>query len=60
MSDDDQLSHFNQRGEARMVDVGDKTVTQRTAVAEGYIQMQADTMQRILQKIGRASCRERV
>ncbi|PCJ87980.1 MAG: cyclic pyranopterin monophosphate synthase MoaC [Thiotrichaceae bacterium] len=49
MSDDDQLNHFNQRGEAHMVDVGDKTVTQRTAVAEGYIQMQADTLQRILQ-----------
>ena len=48
MTDDDQLNHFNQRGEAHMVDVGDKAVTQRTAVAEGYIQMQADTLQRIL------------
>ncbi len=49
MSDDDQLSHFNQRGEAHMVDVGDKALTQRIAVAEGYIQMQFDTLQRILQ-----------
>jgi len=49
MVDDDQLNHFNQRGEAHMVDVGDKAVTQRVAVAEGYIQMQADTLQRILQ-----------
>ncbi|VAW53562.1 Cyclic pyranopterin monophosphate synthase accessory protein [hydrothermal vent metagenome] len=49
MSDDDQLSHFNQRGEAHMVDVGDKVLTQRIAVAEGYIQMQSDTLQRILQ-----------
>jgi len=49
MKDDDQLNHFNQRGEAHMVDVGDKAITQRIAVAEGYIQMQADTLQRILQ-----------
>ena len=46
---DDKLNHFNQRGEAHMVDVGDKAVTQRTAVAEGKINMQADTLQRILQ-----------
>lgn len=31
-----------------MVDVGDKTITQRTAIAEGYIQMQRDTLQLIL------------
>ena len=46
---DDKLNHFNQRGEAHMVDVGDKAVTQRTAVAEGKISMQAETLQRILQ-----------
>ena len=46
---DDQLNHFNQRGEAHMVDVGDKEVTQRIAVAEGFIRMQAETVQRILQ-----------
>ena len=46
---DDQLNHFNQRGEAHMVDVGDKDVTQRVAVAEGFIRMQAETVQRILQ-----------
>ena len=46
---DDQLNHFNQRGEAHMVDVGDKSVTQRRAVAEGMIQMQAETLQRIIQ-----------
>jgi cyclic pyranopterin phosphate synthase len=32
-----------------MVDVGDKDVTQRIAVAEGFIRMQAETVQRILQ-----------
>jgi len=46
---DDQLNHFNQRGEAHMVDVGEKNITQRTAVAEGTIRMQADTLQRIVQ-----------
>lgn len=46
---DDQLNHFNQRGEAHMVDVGEKDVTQRTAVAEGSISMQAETLQRIIE-----------
>jgi len=46
---DDQLNHFNKRGEAHMVDVGDKNITQRQAVAEGFIQMQAETLQRIIQ-----------
>ena len=46
---DDQLNHFNQRGEAHMVDVGDKNVTQRRAVAHGSIRMQAETLQRIIQ-----------
>ncbi len=45
----DQLNHFNQRGEAHMVDVGEKKVTQRQAIAEGTIYMQAETLQRILQ-----------
>ena len=45
----DQLNHFNVRGEAHMVDVGDKEVTQRRAVAEGFIQMKAETLQRIIQ-----------
>ena len=46
---DDQLNHFNQRGEAHMVDVGDKNVTQRCALAEGTILMQDETLQRIIQ-----------
>ena len=44
----DQLNHFNQRGEAHMVDVGDKVVTKRQAIAEGTILMQAETLQRII------------
>lgn len=44
----DKLNHFNARGEAHMVDVGDKAATHRRAVAEGRIEMQAETLQRIL------------
>ncbi|MEO0465735.1 MAG: cyclic pyranopterin monophosphate synthase MoaC [Pseudomonadota bacterium] len=37
----DELSHIGPDGRARMVDVGDKDVTTRTAVAEGRVQMGA-------------------
>jgi len=45
----DQLNHFNARGEAHMVDVGDKAVTARRAQAAGKIYMQAETLQRIIE-----------
>jgi len=38
-----ELTHFNEAGEAHMVDVGDKSVTHRIAVAEGVISMQPNT-----------------
>ena len=38
-----ELTHFNQAGEAHMVDVGDKEVTHRVAVAAGLIRMQPET-----------------
>ena len=41
------LTHFNTRGEAHMVDVGDKSETHRVAVAEGAIRMQPDTLRLI-------------
>jgi len=41
------LTHFNQSGEAHMVDIGEKKTTQRTAVTEGYITMQAETLELI-------------
>ena len=48
-SDDmSEFSHLNESGEAQMVDVGDKDVTQRRAVARGYIYMQRQTLQRVL------------
>jgi len=43
-----QLTHFNQSGEAHMVDVGNKAITQRTAVTEGYIEMQKATLDLIM------------
>jgi len=39
-----ELTHFNPSGEARMVDVGDKAVTRRRAVAEGTIRMEPGTL----------------
>jgi len=38
------LSHINERGEANMVDVSGKTATARTAIAEGYVLMQPETL----------------
>lgn len=38
------LSHLNERGEAHMVDVSDKAVTSRTAIAEGVVVMRPDTL----------------
>ncbi|MFZ3071973.1 MAG: cyclic pyranopterin monophosphate synthase MoaC [Thermodesulfobacteriota bacterium] len=38
------LTHFNEKGRARMVDVSEKAVTSRTAVAKGLIRMSAETM----------------
>ncbi|MCM2130455.1 cyclic pyranopterin monophosphate synthase MoaC [Larsenimonas rhizosphaerae] len=39
------LTHINHRGEAHMVDVGDKSVTSRSATATGFITMQPNTLQ---------------
>ena len=39
-----KLSHLNERGEAHMVDVSDKSVTSRTAAAEGFVTMHASTL----------------
>ncbi|RIK75793.1 MAG: cyclic pyranopterin monophosphate synthase MoaC [Planctomycetota bacterium] len=39
-----QLSHFDEQGASRMVDVGDKPVTRRTARASGLVRMQAATL----------------
>lgn len=38
------LTHFDERGQAHMVDVSGKPVTDRIATAEGYIRMQPETL----------------
>ena len=43
-----RLSHLNARGEAHMVDVSEKPITSRTAVAEGYVTMAPATLDMIL------------
>ncbi len=42
-----ELSHFNAQGDVHMVDVGDKSVTKRSAIACGQINMQAQTLAKI-------------
>ncbi len=37
------FTHFNEQGRAKMVDVGEKPVTRRTAVAAGRVLVNADT-----------------
>lgn len=39
------LTHFDAQGQAHMVDVGTKPTTQRTAIAQGRITMQAATLE---------------
>lgn len=39
-----KLTHFNQSGEAHMVDIGDKDSTIRRAVVKGQIKMNAETL----------------
>ncbi len=41
------LTHFDERGAARMVDVGEKPVTRREAVARGAVRMAPETFRRI-------------
>jgi len=38
------LSHVDERGQARMVDVGEKPVTRREAVARAWVVMQPETL----------------
>lgn len=42
-----RLSHLDARGKARMVDVGNKPVTSREALAQGEIAMSADALRLI-------------
>jgi cyclic pyranopterin phosphate synthase len=42
-----ELTHFDETGASRMVDVGDKPATSRVARASGRVIMQAETLKRI-------------
>jgi cyclic pyranopterin monophosphate synthase len=42
------LTHLDKQGQARMVDVGNKPVTSREAVAEGRVRMNAETLKQAL------------
>ncbi len=42
-----KLTHFDQDGQAHMVDVGNKDISHRIAIAQGTIRMQADTLDMI-------------
>ena len=44
-----KLTHFNQAGEAHMVDIADKPSSARRAIATGRIVMQAETLELIQQ-----------
>ena len=44
---DAKLTHLDDSGKAKMVDVGDKPVTRREAVAEGFIVLQPATVRAI-------------
>ena len=44
---DDKLSHFDEAGQAHMVDVSNKAVTDRIARAEAWIQMVPTTLEHV-------------
>ena len=44
---DDDLSHLNEQGEVRMVEVGDRAATRREAHASGAIRMTASTLEMV-------------
>lgn len=45
-----ELTHFDESGASRMVDVGAKEITQRRAVAQGIVTMEASTLELIRDK----------
>jgi cyclic pyranopterin phosphate synthase len=44
----ERLTHLDESGRARMVDVGGKDATRREAIAQGRIRMQPDTLRRAI------------
>jgi len=46
---DDRLSHVDERGQARMVDVGDKDITHRRAVASAFLSARPETVAMVIE-----------
>jgi molybdenum cofactor biosynthesis enzyme len=46
-----QLSHLDQQGACRMVDVGGKEVTVRTALAGGRVRLSAETLAMVIEQV---------
>ncbi|GAB5046008.1 cyclic pyranopterin monophosphate synthase MoaC [Thermodesulfovibrio sp. TK110] len=44
------FTHFDEKGQARMVDVTGKPVTERIAITEGIVRMKSETLKMILNK----------
>ena len=49
MADRPTLTHIGADGQAHMVDVGAKAETERTAIAEGFVSMRAETLRMIVE-----------
>lgn len=49
MTDDPQLTHLDERGRVRMVDVGEKAPTRRSATARAEVVMETETRERLLE-----------
>jgi len=45
-----ELTHVGPSGDARMVEVGEKAVTRREAVAEGYVRMSAEALAAVVER----------
>ncbi|MFZ5479379.1 MAG: cyclic pyranopterin monophosphate synthase MoaC [Myxococcota bacterium] len=45
-----RLTHVDEAGDARMVEVGDKAVTRRTATAEGFVRMAPETLALVVER----------
>lgn len=43
-----EFSHIDEKGRARMVDVSEKEITRRVAIAEGFIQIKPEIVQQII------------
>ncbi len=49
MAEEPKLTHLDERGNAHMVDVADKDITHRRAIAEARVRMQPETLAMIVE-----------